>query len=222
MPKVLITGGAGFIGSHAADRFLAAGYDVVALDDLSNGKRENLSGRVDLRVVDVGSAQAADLVRTGGFDVIAHFAAQMDVRRSIDDPRFDATTNILGALNLLEAARSLPAGKRPRIIFASTGGALYGDGAILPSPEEGPANPDAPYGIAKLSVELYLAYYARVWGMDTVVLRFGNVYGPRQDPHGEAGVIAIFGRRLVLGQPLTIFGDGKQTRDFVFVSDVVD
>jgi UDP-glucose 4-epimerase len=146
----------------------------------------------------------------------------MDVRRSIDDPRFDARTNILGALNLLEAMRALPPERRPRIIFASTGGALYGDDAPIPSAEETAANPDAPYGVAKLAVEYYLAYYARIWRLETVALRFGNVYGPRQNPHSEAGVIAIFARQTAQGQPVTIYGTGQQTRDFVYVSDVID
>src|SRR3954465_8556 len=181
MPKALVTGGAGFIGSHAVDRFIAAGYEVVAIDDLSSGKRENLSAGAALHVIDVGSPEAAALIGQGKFDVIAHFAAQIDVRKSVDDPRFDARTNILGTLNLLEAVRALPAELRPRLIFASTGGALYGDGAALPSNEATSANPDAPYGVAKLAVEYYLAYYARIWSLQTAVLRFGNVYGPRQN-----------------------------------------
>lgn len=222
MPRALVTGGAGFIGSHAIERFVAAGYDVTALDDLSSGSRDNVPPGVELQVLDVSSPEAAGLVSSGRFNVILHLAAQMDVRKSIDDPRFDARTNILGSLNLLEAARALAPQSRPRIIFASTGGALYGDGAPVPSNEETPANPDAPYGVAKLAVEFYLGYYARVWGMETVVLRFGNVYGPRQNPHGEAGVIAIFARRIALGQPLAIYGTGEQTRDFVFVGDVAD
>src|SRR5207302_859309 len=176
--KVLVTGGAGFIGSHAVERFQNAGHQVSALDDLSSGRRDNIPAGVDLRVMDVGSPEAAELVTSGGFDVIVHLAAQIDVRKSVEDPAFDARTNILGTLNIVEAARGLADTRRPRIIFASTGGALYGDGASLPSSEETQANPDAPYGVAKLAVELYLAYYARVWRMDTVTLRFGNVYGP--------------------------------------------
>lgn len=221
MPRVLVTGGAGFIGSHVAERFLQAGYSVVAVDDLSSGRRDNVPPGVDLQVIDVGSKEAAELVASGGFHAIAHLAAQVDVRSSMDDPRADATTNVLGTLNLLEAARRLPADARPRFIFASTAG-LYGDNAPIPSTEETAANPDAPYGVAKLAVELYLGYYARVCGMSTVVLRFGNVYGPRQNPHGEAGVIAIFARRIGLGQPVVVYGDGKQTRDFVYVGDVAE
>ena len=222
MARVLVTGGAGFIGSHVVERFLAAGHQVVVVDDLSTGNRDNLPAGCDLVVADVGSATVADLIQRGDFGIIAHLAAQMDVRRSVADPKFDATTNILGALNILEAARSLPAARWPRVIFASTGGALYGEQAAIPSAEETVASPDAPYGVAKLATELYLAYYARVWRMETIVLRFGNVYGPRQNVHGEAGVIAIFAGRIAEKKPLTIFGTGEQTRDFVYVDDVAD
>lgn len=222
MPKVLITGGAGFIGSNVYDRFRAAGYEVVVVDDLSSGKRSNLPADADVRVLDIGSVQVAEIVRAELFDVIAHFAAQIDVRRSVNEPSFDARVNILGILNLLEAMRGLPEGERPRLIFASTGGALYGDAPSLPTSETAPTNPDAPYGIAKLASEYYAAYYGRIWDLDTVTLRFGNVYGPRQDPHGDAGVIAIFCGRLLDGKPLTIFGSGKQTRDYVFVHDVAE
>jgi UDP-glucose 4-epimerase len=222
MPKALLTGGAGFIGSNVYDRFRQAGYDVIVVDDLSSGKRANLPPDADLRVVDVGSAEVAELIRDEGFDVIAHFAAQIDVRRSVVDPAFDARVNILGILNLLEAMRARPEGSRPRFIFASTGGALYGDALALPTAETAPTNPDAPYGIAKLASEYYVAYYGRIWGLDAITLRFGNVYGPRQDPHGDAGVIAIFCGRLLAGKPLTIFGTGKQTRDYVFVEDVAE
>ena len=222
MPKALLTGGAGFIGSNVYDRFRRGGYDVTVVDDLSSGKGANLPADADLRVLDVGSPDASRLVRDEHFDVVAHFAAQIDVRRSVTDPAFDARVNILGILNLLEAIRSRPETQRPRFIFASTGGALYGDAIQLPTAETAPTNPDAPYGIAKLSSEYYVAYYGRVWGLDAITLRFGNVYGPRQDPHGDAGVIAIFCGRLLEGKPLTIFGSGKQTRDYVFVHDVAE
>jgi UDP-glucose 4-epimerase len=222
MSKALITGGAGFIGSNVYDRFRSAGYDVVVVDDLSSGKRANLPADADLRVVDVGSAEVATLIREERFDVVAHFAAQIDVRRSVVEPGFDARTNILGILNLLEAIRARPEKERPRFIFASTGGALYGEAASLPTAETAPTNPDAPYGIAKLSSEYYIAYYGRIWGLDAVTLRFGNVYGPRQDPHGDAGVIAIFCGRQLANKPLTIFGTGKQTRDYDFVEDVAE
>jgi UDP-glucose 4-epimerase len=222
MPKVLITGGAGFIGSNVYDRFRAAGYSIVVVDDLSSGTRSNLPADADVRVHDVTSAETAALIETGGFDVVAHLAAQIDVRKSVSRPAFDAQINIGGMLNILEAIGGLDRDKRPRLIFASTGGALYGDAASLPTVETAPTNPDAPYGIAKLACEFYMAYYARIWGLETTVLRFGNVYGPRQDPHGDAGVIAIFCGRLLSAQPLTIFGTGEQTRDYVFVSDVAE
>jgi UDP-glucose 4-epimerase len=220
--NVLVTGGAGFIGSHVADRFLARGDRVAVVDNLSSGKRENVPRRAEFLELDISSADVARLVREGAFDVIAHLAAQMDVRRSVEDPMFDARVNVIGTLNLAEALRSSPNARRARFVFASTGGALYGDFVTPPSPERSPKDPDSPYGISKLSVEHYLAYYGRVHSLDTVVLRFGNVYGPRQDPHGEAGVIAIFCRRLLEGRPLTVYGDGTQTRDYIYVGDVAD
>jgi len=220
MARALVTGGAGFIGSHVAERFLDAGYEVTILDNLSSGKRENVPAGAQLRELDIRSPEAAALVREGRFDVIAHLAAQIDVRRSVEDPLFDADVNIRGTINLVEAVRA--SAHSTRIVFASTGGALYGDGAEPPTVEQFAKDPEAPYGIAKLSVEYYLAYYARVHGLDTVAVRFGNVYGPRQDLHGEAGVVAIFCNRIVSGRPLTVFGDGAQTRDYVFVGDVAD
>jgi UDP-glucose 4-epimerase len=220
MKRLLITGGAGFIGSHVADRLLGMGHEVVILDDLSSGKRRNIPEGARFEECDIRDARAAQIVRSGEFDVVAHLAAQMDVRRSVADPTFDASVNVIGTLNLLEAARTLE--RRPRFVFASTGGALYGDFVEIPTPEDAPKDPDAPYGVAKLSVEHYLAYYGRVHGFDTMVLRFGNVYGPRQDPHGEAGVIAIFCQRILGGKPVTIYGDGTQTRDYVYVEDVAD
>ena len=216
--RVLVTGGAGFIGSHVADAFVAAGDEVVVLDNLARGVRANVPPAATFHELDVGSAEAARLVREGRFDVICHLAAQIDVRKSVADPGFDASANILGTLNLLEAMRA--GGHRGRFIFSSTGGALYGDAATPPTDETAPCNPESPYGIGKLAVEYYLAYYARVHGLDTVALRYANVYGPRQDPHGEAGVVAIFCGRILGGRPMTAFGDGTQTRDYVFVKDV--
>jgi UDP-glucose 4-epimerase len=217
-PRALVTGGAGFIGSHIADALLDRGFTVVVLDDLSTGRRENLPAGCEFAQLDVRSADAARLVREGGFDVVLHEAAQIDVRKSVADPVADASINILGALNLLEAVRA--AAKRPRFIFASTGGAIYGDFVTPPNVEEYAKDPDSPYGIAKCAVEHYLAYYGRIHGVEGGVLRYANVYGPRQDPHGEAGVVAIFCNRLLDGRPLTIFGDGRQTRDYVHVKDV--
>lgn len=191
---------------------------MVVVDDLSRGKRANVPASARFEHLDIRSPQAAVLVREGRFDVMFMLAAQMDVRLSVSDPMTDASKNILGTLNLLEAARHAP--QRPRVIFSSTGGAIYGDASTPPSPEESAKDPESPYGISKLSVEYYLAYYARTHGLDTVVLRYANVYGPRQDPHGEAGVVAIFCQRLLDRRPLTVFGDGGQTRDYVFVTDV--
>jgi UDP-glucose 4-epimerase len=216
--RALVSGGAGFIGSHVADRLLAEGWDVEVLDDLSSGRRENLPAGARFHHHDIGSADAARLVREGRFDLLCHLAAQIDVRRSVNDPVYDARVNIVGSLNLLEAVRA--GGHGTRVIFSSTGGAIYGDFVPIPSIEDMPKDPESPYGIAKLSVELYLAYYARVHGIDTVALRYSNVYGPRQDPHGEAGVVAIFCNRLLGGEPLTVFGDGRQTRDYVYAGDV--
>jgi UDP-glucose 4-epimerase len=216
----LVTGGAGFIGSHVADRFLRAGYDVTILDDLSSGRRDNLPEGVRFVLGDITSPEAADLVRDGRFDVLCHLAAQIDVRRSVEDPAWDARQNIIGTLNLMEAVRT--SGHRTRVIFSSTGGALFGAFDPPPSAETFSKDPEAPYGIAKLAAEYYLAYYGRVHGVDTVALRYGNVYGPRQDPHGEAGVVAIFCNRILEGRALTVFGDGEQTRDYVYAGDVAE
>lgn len=217
--RVLVTGGAGFIGSHCADAFVAEGDAVTVLDDLSSGARAQVPAAAEFHHVDIRSPDAARIVRAGRFDLVVHLAAQMDVRKSVADPRFDAQVNIEGSLNLLEALRT--SAPHARCLFASTGGAIYGDKAEVPTAESASALPDSPYGVAKLSVERYLGYYARVHGFDAVALRFSNVYGPRQDPHGEAGVVAIFCDRLLDGAPLTIYGDGRQTRDYVYVMDVV-
>lgn len=220
--RVLITGGAGFIGSHVCDLFLARGYAVDVLDDLSSGKRENVPNAATLHVVDVRSPEAATLVARGEYDAILHFAAQMDVRRSVADPLFDASVNIIGTLSLLEALRATPRSRATRFIFISTGGAVYGDLANPPNAEVTPKEPDSPYAISKLSAEYYMSYAARIHAMDTAALRFANVYGPRQDAHGEAGVVAIFCGRILDGQALRVFGDGSQTRDYVYVGDVAE
>ena len=218
--RAVVTGGAGFIGSHVADRFLDEGYTVEVIDDLSNGKRSNVPAGAKLHSISVTSPEAAAIVRDGGFDVLVHLAAQMDVRRSVADPVFDATTNILGILNVLEAVKA--SGRRMRVVFTSTGGAIYGDFNDPPNFETFPKEPESPYAISKLASEYYLAYYGRLHAMEHVSVRFGNVYGPRQDPHGEAGVVAIFCNRILEGKPLTIYGDGKQTRDYVYVGDVAN
>ncbi|AGC45760.1 UDP-glucose 4-epimerase [Myxococcus stipitatus DSM 14675] len=215
--KVLVTGGAGFIGSHVCDEFLAAGHEVIALDDLSSGKRENLDPRVRLAVHDIRSREAAELIKSEKPQVVCHLAAQMDVRRSVEDPSFDADVNIRGMLNLLEASRVSGVKK---VIFSSTGGAIYGEQDVFPAPESHATRPVSPYGASKAAGELYLGYYRAQYGLPYVALRYANVYGPRQNPHGEAGVVAIFCQRLLSGQGCTIYGEGKQTRDFVFGPDV--
>jgi len=215
--KVLVTGGAGFIGSHVCDAFVKAGHEVIALDNLSSGKKENLDPRVRLEVADIRSPEAAQLVRSERPQVLLHLAAQMDVRRSVEDPRFDADANILGFLNLLEAGRASGVQK---VVFSSTGGAIYGEQDVFPAPESHATRPISPYGVSKASGELYLNYYKAQYGMQYIALRYANVYGPRQNPHGEAGVVSIFCTRLLAGQDCTIYGEGKQTRDFVYVEDV--
>jgi UDP-glucose 4-epimerase len=215
--RALVTGGAGFIGSHLADAYLSEGYEVTIIDDLSSGRRENVPTDARFVECDIGSAQARALLSGETFDVLNHHAAQMDVRVSVTDPEFDARTNILGLLNLLEGART---GGTNRVLFASSGGVVYGESNDMPHPEEARKLPVSPYGVSKLTSEFYLAAYAQLYGMETVSLRYANVYGPRQNPHGEAGVVAIFCSRLTQGEGITIFGDGSQTRDYVNVFDV--
>ena len=217
--RVLITGGAGFIGSHVAAAHLAAGDEVTVLDDLSTGRREHVPRGAGFVAGDVRSPEARALLATGGFTVLNHHAAQMDVRRSVSEPTFDADVNILGLLNLLEGAR---AGGVRRVVFASSGGTVYGESGSPPLGEADAKLPASPYGTAKLASEYYLATFAQLYGLETVALRYSNVYGPHQNPHGEAGVVAIFGRRLLAGEPLTVYGDGEQTRDMVFVGDVAE
>jgi UDP-glucose 4-epimerase len=217
--RVLVTGGAGFIGSHLGDRLLAEGHQVVVVDDLSSGRREQVNPRARLHVQDMAEPSTPQLVAQERPEVIFHLAAQMDVRRSMANPPFDARVNVVGSLNLLEGARQ--AGTR-RVVFASTGGAIYGDGVPIPTPEDALTAPASVYGASKLAVEKYLDVYRQAYGLSYAALRFANVYGPRQDPHGEAGVVAIFCQRLLSGAPCVINGDGRQTRDYVFVEDVVD
>lgn len=220
MKTALITGGAGFIGSHVADRFLVEGWTVHVIDNLYNGRRHNVPEGATFHELDIRDAAAADLVRTLVPDVLVHLAAQMDVRKSVAEPVFDAQVNVLGSLNLLEAVREHS--PKTRVVFSSTGGAIYGDFAAPPNVETFNKNPESPYAISKLAVENYLAYYGRVHALEYAVMRYANVYGPRQDPHGEAGVVAIFCGRILDGQAMTVFGDGLQTRDYVYVGDVVD
>ena len=214
--KALVTGGAGFIGSHLVDALRGRGDTVAVVDDLSSGRRERVPDGVPLHVADIADiGPVADAERP---DVVFHLAAQVDVRKSVADPAFDARVNVAGTAAVLEAARV--SGAR-RVLLASTGGALYGEDVPLPTPEDAPLAPFSPYGASKAAAETYLALYTRLFGLSTMALRFGNVYGPRQDPHGEAGVIAIFAGAAVEGRTVTIYGDGTQTRDYVYVGDVV-
>ena len=216
--RALVTGGAGFIGSHVVDALAARGDEVLVLDDLSSGKRENVNPAAELVVADIrDEAAVGEVFARLRPEVCLHFAAQADVRVSVARPDLDCEVNVLGTVRLLEAAREHGA----RIVFASTGGALYGE-CPEPAPETAPRGPLAPYGASKLAAEEYLATYNRLHGTAHTSLRFGNVYGPRQDPHGEAGVVAIFLGRLADGEAPHVFGDGTQERDYVFVADVVE
>ena len=221
--KAVVTGGAGFIGSNLVDALLERGDEVVIVDNISTGKRENiqqaLAAGARLVEADIRDGQALiELFEDFKPDVVFHLAAQIDVRRSIADTPFDAMVNVVGTINVLEAAKR--AGTR-RVVNSSTGGAIYGEGKQIPAPEDHPSAPEAPYGQSKFAAEGYLELYRRLHGLSTISLRYGNVYGPRQDPLGEAGVIAIFCGKLIAGERPTIFGDGLQTRDYVYVGDVV-
>ncbi len=217
--KILVTGGAGFIGSHTTDGLVEAGHSVAVLDNLSAGKREQVNPGARLYQADLREADGVrEVIAKERPEVIFHLAAQMDVRRSVADPVYDAQVNLVGMLNLMEAARVN--GLR-RVVFSSTGGAIYGDQERYPCDEDHPTRPVSPYGVAKLATERYLFFYQVQYGIDYLALRYANVYGPRQDPHGEAGAVAIFCGRMLEGKPVTIFGTGEQTRDYVFVGDVV-
>jgi UDP-glucose 4-epimerase len=217
--KVLVTGGAGFIGSHVADAYIARGDRVWVLDDLSTGREGNVPKQAEFVKLSVTDARVGDLFqKVGGFDVVNHHAAQIDVRKSVADPRLDCDINLGGLLTLLEACRNTGV---QRFVFVSSGGVVYGEAQVRPTPESAPKQPLSPYGVTKMSSELYLFYYNQIHGIDYAALRYSNVYGPRQNPHGEAGVVAIFSTRLIDQRPITIYGDGEQTRDYVFVHDVV-
>lgn len=217
--KILVTGGAGFIASHIADRLIQEKHEVHIVDNMYAGKKENIPAQATFFELDIIAPETAQLIIDQKYDAIYHFAAQMDVRKSVEDPTFDARINILGSINLLEAA--VKAGTK-KFIFASTGGAGYGEQEYFPADEKHPIQPLSPYGIAKMSVEKYLFYYYQVHGLSYIALRLANIYGPRQNPHGEAGVVAIFTQRLLNNQPAFVNGEGLQTRDYVFVSDVVE
>ncbi|MDP4200908.1 MAG: SDR family NAD(P)-dependent oxidoreductase [Bacteroidota bacterium] len=218
--NVLVTGGAGFIGSHIADAFVERGDDVVVLDNLSAGSLNNINPRAHFVQGDITDAQLVRrLFREHRFEIVNHHAAQLDVRKSVADPVFDCTQNIIGTLNLLEAARI--EGGVKRFMQASTGGAVYGEQDYFPADEQHPTRPISQYGVAKRSIELYLGCYQALYGIEYVAFRYTNVYGPRQSPNGEAGVVAIFTEKLLSGEEAIINGDGSQTRDYVFVGDVV-
>jgi UDP-glucose 4-epimerase len=217
--KILVTGGAGFIASHVVDRYVELGHEVLVVDDLSTGKKANVNERAALHQMDVGSSAFVELVREERPDVINHHAAQTSVRVSVDDPLNDCRRNVLASLNLIDAARRAGVGK---VIYISSGGAIYGEPVSLPCSEDNPIRPDSPYGASKHAPEHYLDIYQRVHGLNYTVLRYGNVYGPRQDPFGEAGVIAIFTARMLAGEETVINGSGEQERDFVYVGDVVE
>lgn len=216
--RVLVTGGAGFIGSHVQDMALALGHKVAILDDMSSGKKENINAQAKFYHLDIRSPEVKDIFSEFQPEVLFHLAAQMDVRKSVADPKFDCDVNGLGLLNLLEAGRQHGLKK---VIFSSTGGAIYGEQDYFPADEKHPLRPLSPYGITKLLSEKYLFFYRETYGIDYLALRYANVYGPRQNPHGEAGVVAIFAQRMLKGETVTIHGDGLQTRDYVFVDDVV-
>ena len=216
--QILVTGGAGFIGSHIVDAYLQEGHQVVVVDNLSKGKKSNVNQAAVFYPIDICYSEELELVfQRHAFDVVNHHAAQINLRRSIDEPVFDAKVNIIGSLNLFELCRKYGVKK---CIFASSGGAIYGAPKQIPVGEKAPTKPLSPYGIAKLSVEQYLEYYYQVWDLERIILRYGNVYGPRQDPQGEAGVISIFCNNILKGDPCIVFGDGCKTRDYVSVHDI--
>jgi UDP-glucose 4-epimerase len=216
--KILVTGGAGFIGSHVVDAFVLAGHEVLAVDDLSTGKTDNLNQSAPFQECDILSDEFQQLVDDYRPDIINHHAAQIAVPVSVEHPVDDARRNVLGSLSVFEAARRIGVRK---VVNVSSGGAMYGEPVTVPCDEEHPVVPESPYGMSKYAAELYLNLYHRLYGLDFTTLRYGNVYGPRQDPHGEAGVVAIFTERMLQGRPCTIFGDGTQARDFVYVGDIV-
>lgn len=216
---ILVTGGAGFIGSNIADAYIQKGHDVIIVDNMSTGVKEYINPKAKFYEMDICDSGISQVFRENKIDIVNHHAAQIDLRKSVEDPRFDINVNIAGSVNLLENAR---ANSVKKFIFASTGGAIYGEHDYFPADEEHPVRPSAPYGINKNCVEKYLYYYNLVYGLDYVVLRYANVYGPRQNPHGECGVIAIFTDKILGGAQPLINGDGKQTRDYVFVKDVVN
>jgi len=216
--KILVTGGAGFIGSNVVDAYIEKGYEVIVVDDLSSGKKENLNKKAKFYNLDICDKALEEVFNKEGIDIVNHHAAQVDVRKSISDPAFDARINIEGSLNILENCRKY---KIKKIIFASSGGVIYGECGNLPPNEDSPISPLSPYGVSKYAMECYLSTYEKIYGLKYTALRYGNVYGPRQDPYGEAGVVAIFSGKMLNNEEVNIFGDGEQVRDYVYVRDVV-
>lgn len=217
--KILVTGGAGFIGSHIVDRYIELGHDVDIFDNLSSGLKENINPKATFHEIDINDKAIFPIIQRAGYDVISHQAAQMSVRFSLDYPQFDAQNNIIGTINLMEAARRYGVTK---VIFASSGGTVYGEQQTHPCDEDHPLLPLSPYGITKVACEKYLHYYKQVYGIDSVVYRYGNVFGARQNPKGEAGVIAIFTGKMLGGEQPIINGDGKTTRDYIYIKDIVN
>jgi UDP-glucose 4-epimerase len=218
--RTIVTGGAGFIGSHLADALVAAGHEVLVIDSLITGKRENVPEGARFIEADVRTDEGAAAIEDFAPEVVFHEAAQMDVRKSVEDPGYDVDVNLRGLVRVLEAARA--GGSLTHFLFAGSGGAMYGEQDTFPAPEDHAVKPESPYGLAKAVGEQYIELFARMYGFRWTSLRYANVYGPRQDAHGEAGVVAIFCGRILKGEPLTIYGDGGQTRDFVYVGDVVN
>jgi len=216
--KILVTGGAGFIASQITDAYIAAGHQVVVVDNLSTGRRENLNPDAVFYEMDIQDPRLIEVFQRHEIEIVNHHAAQMDVRRSVEDPIYDARNNVLGFLNILQACARTGV---KRVIFSSSGGAIYGEQDYFPADEGHKTQPCSPYGITKLVGEKYLFFYSQNYGIEHTILRYANVYGPRQNPHGEAGVVAIFCSRLLAGEEPVINGTGEQTRDFVFVGDVV-
>lgn len=216
--KILVTGGAGFIASQISDAFIEAGHDVVILDDLSTGFEKNINTKAKFVKMNIRAPEIEKLFKKEKFDIVNHHAAQMDVRKSVADPAFDANINIIGTINLLQ--NSVKHGIK-KFMFASTGGAVYGEQLFFPANESHQTNPVSPYGISKLSVEKYLFYYQNEYGLNSTILRYANIYGPRQNPFGEAGVVSIFCNKMLNGEQTIINGEGKQTRDYVYVKDIV-
>jgi UDP-glucose 4-epimerase len=217
----LVTGAAGFIGSHLVDRLITDGFKVIGVDDLSSGKLSNIPPKFDLRNLDIRDPKVRDVVVELRPDLVFHLAAQISVSISARKPQLDADVNVGGALNLLEGIRAVE-NKAIKVVYVTSGGTAYGDPEIIPADESSPIRPLSPYGVSKFAVEQYMPVYEKLCGLEYSIIRLANIYGPRQDPHGEAGVVAIFAKAMLAGKPVTIFGDGNDERDYVFVADVVD